>query len=75
MTIRCEHVHRLELRKYFKLWAAVARQRSKCAESPIYQLFLYFLFWTCMSEIKFRPYFSLNWQMRNTKLKKKLKQI
>ena len=39
-------------------------QRSKCAESPIYQLFPYLLFWTCMSEIKFRPHFSLNWQMR-----------
>ena len=45
-------------------------QQSKCAESDIYQLFLYFLSWTCMSEIKFRLYFSLNWQMRNTKLKK-----
>ena len=24
MAIRCEHVHRLELRKYFKFWVAVA---------------------------------------------------
>ena len=24
MAIRCEHVHRLELRTYFKFWAAVA---------------------------------------------------
>ena len=43
-------------------------QRSKCTESPIYQLLPYFLFWTCMSEITFRSYSSLNWQMRNTKI-------
>ena len=24
MAIKCEHVHRLELRKSFKFWAAVA---------------------------------------------------
>ena len=41
MAIRCEHVHKLELREYFKFWVAVLR--SKCAESPIYQLFQYFL--------------------------------
>ena len=23
-------------------------QRSKCTESPVHQLFQYFLFWTCM---------------------------
>ena len=41
-------------------------QRSKCTESPVYQLFLYFLFLTYMSQIKFpyfseSPYFSCNW--------------
>ena len=39
MAIRCEHVHRLELWKFGLLW-----QRSKCADSPIYHLFLCFLF-------------------------------
>ena len=32
MAIRCEHVHRLELRKSFTFW--MLWQRSKCAESP-----------------------------------------
>ena len=41
---------------FVSLW-----QRSKCAETPIYQLLPNFLFWTCMSEIKYRPYFSFNW--------------
>ena len=48
---------------------ALLSQRSKCAESPIYHLFPYLLFWTCMSEIRFRPYYSPNWQIRNTKSK------
>ena len=56
MSIIYEHVHRLELRKSLKFWAAVTTVRSKCAENPVDQLFLYFLFWTCMSEIKSRPY-------------------
>ena len=46
-------------------------QHRKCTESPSYSRI--FLCWTCMSEIIFRPYFSLNmlnWQMRNTKFKK-----
>ena len=28
-----------------------------------------------MSEMKFRPYFLFNWQMRNTKIKKNLRNI
>ena len=35
MAIRCEHVLRLELRKSLQILAAV--QRSKFAESPVYQ--------------------------------------
>ena len=31
-------------------------QRSKCTKNPVYQLFVYFLFLICMSEIKSRPY-------------------
>ena len=50
MFIICEHVYRLELRKSVKFRVAVA--------NPVYQLFLYFLFWTCLSEIKSRSYFS-----------------
>ena len=33
MAIRCEHVHRLELRKSFKFWATV--ERSKCPKTPV----------------------------------------
>ena len=53
-----EHVHGLELQRSFKFWSLC--QRSKSTENLIDQLFLYFLFWTCMSEIKYRPYFSFN---------------
>ena len=42
-------------------------QRSKCAESPIYQLFPYFLYWTCMSEIKFRTILTIL-NLRNSSL-------
>ena len=42
-------------------------QRSKCAESPINQLFTYFVLWTSISEIKLRPYFSLNCTTQNLK--------
>ena len=35
--------------------------------------FISFSFWKCMSEIKLRPFFSLHWQMRNTKFKKTLR--
>ena len=66
MAIICEHVHRLELRQSLRFWVANVASAQK---SPIYQLLLYFLFWTCISEIKFRHYFSLNWQMRNTNFK------
>ena len=47
-------------------------QRSKCIENPVYQLFLYFLFWTYMYEIKCRPHFSFTWSMQNTTFKKLL---
>ena len=39
---------------------------NKCTENPVYQLFLYFLFWTCMSEIKSCLSFSFNWEMSKT---------
>ena len=45
-------------------------QRSKCAESPMYQLFPYFLFWTCMSEIKSRHFSRSAGKFASTKLKK-----
>ena len=32
----------------------------KSLKNPVYQLFLYFLFWTRMSEIKSSLYFSFN---------------
>ena len=52
MSMRCEHVHGLELQKSFKFWVAVAAY-SKCAEKPVDQLFL---FWTRRSEFKSRPF-------------------
>ena len=55
MAIRCDYVHRLELWKSFK--SALLCQCVKCAVSSIYQLLPYFLFWTCMAEIKFRIYY------------------
>ena len=56
MFMICQHVYKIELPKSYTvcLW-----QWNKCIENPVYQLFLCFLFWTCMSEIKFRLYFSL----------------
>ena len=36
MAIRCEQVHRLELRKFFFIFGMLW-QGSKCAESPMYQ--------------------------------------
>ena len=48
MAITCEHVHRLELRKSFKFWAAVA------SVIPVFLILNRY-----MSDIKFRPYFSL----------------
>ena len=55
----------VNLLNFGSLW-----ERSKCAESPIYQLFLYLLFWTSISEIKSRPYFSFLWKTGYTKFKK-----
>ena len=49
MAIRCEHVHRLEFRKSFKFCVDVATQQM-CLKP-------HFLFWTYLSEIKFRPCF------------------
>ena len=60
MSIRCEHVHRLELRKSFTFWVAVATwqvcRKPRLAVIPVnisyfgHALFL------------FRPYFALlNW--------------
>ena len=67
MSIICEHVHRLKLRLqvFGLLWQ---RSTRFFGERPVYQLFMSFLFWTCMSENKFRTHFLLNWQMRNTKI-------
>ena len=39
MVMICEHVHRLELWKSCNFW--IIWQRSKCDESPVYQLLLY----------------------------------
>ena len=72
MGIRCEHVQSLELWNPLKFWVAVATWQM-CLKSHLSVIHVaYFLFWTCMSEIYFRPYFSLNWQMRNTKFEKNM---
>ena len=43
------------------------RQRIKGAERPVYQLFLYFLFWICNN---FHPYSSLTGKCKTQNLKK-----
>ena len=58
-SLTCQHIHIIELCGSFKFW--LLWQRNKCTENPIDQLLLYYLFWTCMSEIKSRPYFSFTW--------------
>ena len=74
MVIRCEHVHRLKLRKSFIFWASVCNVAS-VPKAPFISYSHISFFWKCMSENIFRPYFSLNWQMRNTKFKKKIMQF
>ena len=63
MAILCEHVHELtRIAEVFLIFNfGLLWQRRKCTESPVYQLFMYFLFWTSMSENKSRPYFPFNW--------------
>ena len=53
MSMICEHVHRIAEVFYIfgLLW-----QCSMCTKNPVYQLILCFLFSTCISEIKSRPY-------------------
>ena len=51
MTICCKHAHRLELQKFSNLCAAHLPVRL-----DIETKFPYFLFWTCMSEIRNREF-------------------
>ena len=45
-------------------------QCSKCTKTPVDQLFLYFLFWTCMSEIESGLHFFLAGKCATKNLKK-----
>ena len=67
MSIICQHVHRLELCNSFIYW--LLWQYNKCTEKLFYRFLLYFLFWTCMSEIKSHRYFSFNLLIGNPKFK------
>ena len=66
MAILCEHVHRLELRKSFNILGCCGSNVASCLSV----ILVFLILDMCMSEMNFLPYFSSNWQMRNTKFKK-----